>query len=237
MGQSVTDYEHLYQLLSDEILLFKWKPGDRLSENDLCQRFNLSRTPIRSLLQRLQENGLVQIEPKRGSIVTRLNLDTINQLIYERVAIETMVLRDYIVAATPTDVEHVRYFYSQMQKASANYPDDQFQTDAFRKADLAMHGEWFRRMRLNEIWSRLTGPQSSYTRFCMLDIMAGKNIPDVMGEHAEMLRMIEQKDTSGIEALLHRHLYGGIRRLGPDIYTIYADYFEPPEREEIATDM
>ena len=236
MSQSVTDYEHLYQLLSDEILLFKWKPGDRLSENDLCQRFNLSRTPVRSLLQRLQENGLVQIAPKRGSIVTRLNLETINQLIYERVAIETMVLRDYIAAATPADVERVRYFYSQMQKAAADYPDDpddQFRTDSFRKADLAMHGEWFRRMRLNEIWSRLTGPQSSYTRFCVLDVMAGKNIPDVMEEHNEMLRMIEQKDTSGIETLLHRHLYGGIRRLGPDIYTIYADFFEPLEREEL----
>ena len=234
MGQSITDYEHLYQLLSDEILQFKWKPGDRLSENDLCQRFSLSRTPVRSLLQRLQENGLVQIEPKRGSIVTRLNLDTINQLIYERVAIETMVLRDYITSATPADVEHVRYFYSQMEKAAADYSDDQFQPDAFRKADLAMHGEWFRQMRLNEIWSRLTGPQSSYTRFCVLDIMAGKNIPNVLEEHGEMLRMIEEKDTSGIETLLHRHLYGGIRRLGPDIYTIYADYFEPPEHEEPA---
>ena len=234
MGQAITDYEQLYQQLSDEILHFKWKPGDRLSENDLCQRFGLSRTPVRSLLQRLQENGLVQIAPKKGSIVTRLNLDTINQLIYERVAIETMVLRDYIAAATPADVERVRYFYGQIQKAAEAYPGEQFVPDAFLKADLAMHGEWFRRLRLDGVWVRLTGSQSSYTRFCVLDILAGKNIPDVLEEHGAMLRMMEEGDVSGIEPLLRRHLYGGIRRLGPEIYTVYADYFEPLEGKEHA---
>ena len=80
----VMDHEQQFQLLSSEILHFIRKPGERLSENDLCQRFGLSRTPVRSLLQRLQENGLVQIVPRRGSMVTRLDLDVINQLIYER---------------------------------------------------------------------------------------------------------------------------------------------------------
>ena len=103
-----SDHEQQFQLLSDEILHFIRKPGEMISENDLCQRFGLSRTPVRSLLQRLQENGLVTITPRRGSTVTRLNLDIINQLIYERVAVETMVLRDYVLNRNPADVERVR---------------------------------------------------------------------------------------------------------------------------------
>ena len=83
------DHDQIYQTLANEILRFQIKPGDALSENQLCQRFSLSRTPVRSVLQRLQENGLVQIIPHKGSIVTRLDYDVVNQLIYERVAVET----------------------------------------------------------------------------------------------------------------------------------------------------
>jgi len=224
-----TDHEQQYQQLAGEILSFERKPGETISENSLCQRFGLSRTPVRSLLQRLQANELVHIEPKRGSLVTKLDMEIINQLIYERFAIETMVIRDYIAACNPTDVERVRYLYSQMQLVAEPYYSSRetFNTISFMRADLAMHSEWFRRMNLTYLWQKLSSPQSSYTRFCMLDIIAGDNVPDVMRDHAELLDMIEQGDSSGIEPLLRRHLYGGIRRLGPKIYTTYVDYFEP----------
>ena len=229
--EKVMDHEQQYRMLENEILHFIWKPGEKISEHYLCERFSLSRTPVRSLLQRLQENGLVQIAAKRGSVVTRLNLDAINQLIYERVAVETMVLRDYISSASPTDVERVRYMYAQMEKAAAAYGSGDFQIDAFLRADLGMHNEWFRKMRLDLLWNRLSSPQSSYTRFCMLDILAGGNVPDVMEEHAAMLRLIETGVTEQIEPLLKKHLFGGVRRLGPQLYTTYASYFEPLEGE------
>ena len=101
--------EQMYQTLVQEILHFRHKPGDMISENSICLRFGVSRTPARSVLQRLQENGLVQIVPRKGSMVTRLSYDIVDQVIYERVAVESMVLRDFILTCTPADVERVRY--------------------------------------------------------------------------------------------------------------------------------
>ena len=226
--QSVPVHEQQYQILADEILRFDRKPGEAISENSLCQRFGLSRTPVRSLLQRLQSDGLIRIEPKRGSLVTRLDLNIVNQLIYERFAVETMVIRDYISACNPADVERVRYLNVQLQQTAEPYFAKQgFVPDRFLKADLAMHSEWFHRMNLDVLWQRLSSPQSSYTRFCMLDILSGDNVPDVLKEHNSLLNMIERGDSSNIESLLRQHLYGGIRRLGPKIYTTFVDYFEP----------
>ena len=113
-----TDYDSMYQTLAGEILRFRWKPGEQLSEHDLCQRFSLSRTPVRSLLQRLQENGLIQIIPRSGSRVTRLNMKVIKQLIYERVAVESMVLRDFVAVCDPADIERVRYLYVHLRSLS-----------------------------------------------------------------------------------------------------------------------
>ena len=114
--QTICDHDQIYQTLSEEILRFDHKPGDLLSEHYLCERFSISRTPVRSVLQRLQENGLVEILPRKGSIVTKLDYDVINQLIYQRVAVESMVLRDFIKTCTPADIERVRFAYSQLQE-------------------------------------------------------------------------------------------------------------------------
>ena len=103
---SITN-EDIYKILESEIVSLKIAPGDILSENSLCQRFHISRTPIRSVLQRLQQNRFVDIIPHKGTIVTTINLDIVNQIIYERVAVETMVLRDFIQICPPTDVERV----------------------------------------------------------------------------------------------------------------------------------
>ena len=227
--QTLCDHDQIYQTLSQEILRFDHKPGDSLSEHYLCERFCVSRTPVRSVLQRLQENGLVQILPRKGSVVTRLDYDVINQLIYQRVAVESMILRDFILTCTPADVERVRFAFSQLQEISRIYHCDpqRFSTDAFMKTDLAMHEIWFRATHNLFLWDLMSGPQSSYTRFCALDIIEGCNVKDVLEDHEKMLQLIDTRCTDGIEALMRRHLYGGVRRLGGLVFTKYADYFEP----------
>ena len=78
--QSITN-ENIYKILESEIVSLNIAPGDVLSENSLCQRFHVSRTPIRSVLQRLQQNRFVDIIPHKGTIVTAINLDIVNQII------------------------------------------------------------------------------------------------------------------------------------------------------------
>ena len=231
IARNNAEHEQIFQTLKQEILRFDHKPGDLLSEHYLCQRFSLSRTPVRSILQRLQENGLVQIVPRKGSIVTRLDYDIINQFIYERVAVESMVLRDFILACNPADVERVRFVYSQLEALGKTYFDDpeHFDVDGFRTTDLSMHEIWFRATNKRFLWERLSGTQASYTRFCTLDIIEGGNVQDVLRDHAEMLSLIDTRSVVGIEALMRRHLYGGIRRMGALAFTKYASYFEPME--------
>ena len=51
MTQSAAlDNETIYQTVVQEILHFRYRPGDMISENTLCQRFGVSRTPARSVL-------------------------------------------------------------------------------------------------------------------------------------------------------------------------------------------
>ena len=53
--------EDIYQTLEYEIVTLKIKPGETISENQLCKRFGISRTPVRTALQRLEQNGFVLV--------------------------------------------------------------------------------------------------------------------------------------------------------------------------------
>ena len=100
MEQYKTDAE-IYAVLEREIIDLTIRPGSSLSENPLCARFGAPRTLIRVVLQKLQENGLVKIVPYKGTTVTRLNRRIVDELIYERTAVEARVLRDFSPRCTP----------------------------------------------------------------------------------------------------------------------------------------
>lgn len=59
--------------IADLILSGEYRPGDRLDEQSLAQRFDVSRTPVREALQQLGLAGLVQTRPRRSAIVRRFS--------------------------------------------------------------------------------------------------------------------------------------------------------------------
>ena len=59
--------ELVYETLKQEILDLRLKPGQMISENDICERFGVSRTPVRDALRLLQEQGFAETIPYRGT--------------------------------------------------------------------------------------------------------------------------------------------------------------------------
>lgn len=211
----------IYRTLEKEILDLKIKPGEALSENDLCARFNVSRTPIRSVLQRLQENGLVTIAPYKATTVTLLDYDIIGQIIYQRVAVESMVLRDFIRICSPMLVEKIRYLIRSCRVLL----EGDFETAEFYELDSRLHEVWFTETKKHYLWDCIQNSQSNYSRFRMLDIVEAKDFESIVREHEELLDIIVRKDYDAIEPLFVQHLNGGITRLGDLVYTTLKSYF------------
>lgn len=84
--------ERAYVQTKKLIFDFAFLPGDRFSEGDLAERIQVSRTPLRQALQRLQREGFLQVFPKTGWQVAPLNFDTFDQLYDLRILLETHAL-------------------------------------------------------------------------------------------------------------------------------------------------
>lgn len=213
--------ETIYTTLKRSILDLTMKPGQSMSENELCEMFQVSRTPVRTALQRLQADGLVHVVPYRGSTVSLLDFDEIKQMIYLRTAVESEVLRDFLPLCTPMLEEKIRY---QIRKQMA-LVQGEFALTQFYEMDSHLHAIWFRETGKEKIWELIQRAQIHYTRFRILDIAENGNFPTIIEEHREMLRIIRDRRTEEIAPLMHRHLYGSIGRLSEKRETEFREYF------------
>ena len=79
--------------LRDEILAGKLEPGQRLIEDQIRLRFDISRGPLREALRLLTQQGLVEHLPRRGARVTELSDTDVEQLFGIRLALEQHAMR------------------------------------------------------------------------------------------------------------------------------------------------
>lgn len=91
--------DQAYARIKKRIFDFDLMPGDRLSESELAQQIEVSRTPLRQALQRLQHEGFVEAMPKVGWLVPMLSFEKFDELYDFRVLIECFAVRELCTAA------------------------------------------------------------------------------------------------------------------------------------------
>ena len=69
-SQQRRTFERIYLVLRNRISLLDYAPGQRLSEEKLAEEFGVSRTPLRRVLARLEDEGLLKSVQSVGTIVT-----------------------------------------------------------------------------------------------------------------------------------------------------------------------
>lgn len=84
-------FEILHQELRNRICLLDYAPGTRLSETELAEEFGVSRTPLRRVLARLEDEGLLQSVHGVGTFVTDVNIDELAQTYQLRMELAEMV--------------------------------------------------------------------------------------------------------------------------------------------------
>lgn len=118
--------DQAYERLKDMIVRGEFEPGSFLSERRLAAQLDMSKTPVRSAVERLAIEGLVLVSPQQGIVVADVSLSEIIDLFEIRTALESFVAAQ--VAGTLT-AERVRELYANVEQ----------QYDASRGGDVVEH--------------------------------------------------------------------------------------------------
>lgn len=121
--------QKIYTELRDKILNFEIQPNFRLTETELATHFDVSRTPIREALQRLETEGLLTIRPKQGCFVRAMDLHEFTDYYQIRVNLEMLSLE---TACTNMSDEALKKLCKIWEKS----PSTESDTDAEYVANL-----------------------------------------------------------------------------------------------------
>lgn len=100
--------EAVYQRLKKSIIRGKVLPGSKLVETQIAQRLGVSRTPLREAINRLEQNGFVEIFPRRGAFVKKHSLQEILEHLELREVLEGLAGRLAARHAKPEIIKEMK---------------------------------------------------------------------------------------------------------------------------------
>ena len=84
--------DEIYSTLFDRIITGEYPAGTKLKQEDIATEFNISRSPVRTVLQQLDQDGLVQLSPNKGARVLPFTADEIEEIYEIRKSLELLCL-------------------------------------------------------------------------------------------------------------------------------------------------
>ena len=126
-----------YTTIKEKIIHCEYPPNSLLNEERLKEELEISRTPIRDALSRLEQESLIQILPRRGIMVRGISPDEVEQVYDMRLLIEPYALKKYGKKIDRKILAEMDAFFSRKSAELANEAihkkDDEFH-DLFIKA-------------------------------------------------------------------------------------------------------
>ncbi len=198
MSLSKTAPQDAYGLILNAIDVGTYKPGDRLVESELADRFGVSRTPIREALQRLETQSMLKRDG-RSLIVATLNHNEMAELYVVRTSLEGLAAE---LAARHAAAEEIKVLYDMVEedRAFVDQPSQLSQANRrfHRQIHLASHNRF--------LVQQLDLVYRSMALLATTSLAAEGRGEVALEEHLNIVRAIEAGDGAKASQALRDHL-------------------------------
>lgn len=201
-----TAVEHVYGSVSADIVDGALAGGTLITEGEVAERFEVSRTPVREAFLLLESQGLLRLFPKKGAVVTTPNPVETAQLLQVRVMLESRAveLQSGADAGPPATSADLAALIAAQRDAAARGD-----VLAFARADHHFHARVVAGSGnpiIDDFYAQL-GPRLA--RLTCLTVRSNTaELQRFVDEHTQLAALLAAADHRGYEALLQRHVTG-----------------------------
>lgn len=114
-----TAADKLAESLAEAIISGEYGPGARLDEQQLAQRYSVSRTPVREALRQLATSGLIEIKARRGAFVTQVSPAQLEEMFVAMGELEATCARLAAMSMSPTERRRLQAYHDRMGDLAA----------------------------------------------------------------------------------------------------------------------
>lgn len=200
-GRSNSLEEQVFLQLEEDILSGFYKSGESLTELAISARLGVSRTPVRSALHRLAEEGLVSIVPNKGAVVIGVTNDDLIDTYKIRIRLEGLAS----AMATARLSEKDKRELTAMLEVSEFYVSKE-DTEHLRELDSAFHEIIYRASGNRMLTKILTELHRNIRAYRKRALEVPGRLAESVREHREILNAMLEGDAALADELTSRHV-------------------------------
>lgn len=208
------------RILRERIIRNELQPGNRISEAEIAKNCSVSRQPVREAFIKLSEQGLVQVLPQRGTVITRISYSAVLDARFLREAIEADIIKILANAPDSALVAELRTQIAAQRRAPESDRSE------FIRLDERFHRTLADGAGKGGAWKQIEGLKAQMDRVRFLSL--GKfSVGNLIEQHAAVVDGIEAGDMPRAETEIRRHLREILKDL-PHVLAASPDFFDLP---------
>jgi GntR family transcriptional regulator, rspAB operon transcriptional repressor len=209
--------DRAYGLLKHGILHGDFPEGGFLNEAEILARYAVGRTPFREACNRLHNEQLLEVVPRRGYFVPELSFRTVRDLLETRAVMEGVAAELAALRAEPAEVDALESHYKTALEAARTSDA----MDQFIQANQSFHLQIARMSHNRELEGLLRGVLERSTRLVYLAASSAKEVRADIERHLKpILEAIRARDSvAAHDAVVADITRGQLSALGTDVWT------------------
>lgn len=187
--------------IEDEIIYGRLPPGTKLDEAKLCEKYGVSRTPIREALKLLASEGLVEIRPRRGAIIPTLDIVTLCEMFEVMAELEGMCGR--LAARRINEEEKIELLFLHDQCKEYVLEGN---TESYYEANRKFHFFLYQLSHNNFLIEQTSNLHNRLHPYRRLQLRVNNRMQNSFEEHQSIVDAIINTDEDLAETLLKGHV-------------------------------
>lgn len=187
--------------LSEEILKGDLMPGDRLDEQSLADRFQVSRSPIRDALRELASTRLIEQRPRRGFAVATIDTTTLRNLYETLSELEGLCARYCALRADTVERENIRALHARGQEAIERHD-----MTAYAEANRALHQAIYDSCHNDALRDITLEVRNRLSMFHAQFLFSEERVAKSQDEHTQVVESILANDGEGASEAMKKHV-------------------------------
>lgn len=188
-----------YEFIKNRIICCDYQPGSMLNEELLCNVLNISRTPVREAIGKLEQDGLLEVKPKKGILVKPISIEDINNVFELRILYETYAIKKYGYTIPAENL------YSYYQRISGQEPSS-VAKEVFYTEDDELHEMFISAIHNHFILQSYRAVTVQNNRIRYMTGLCDNRIEETRMEHIEVLKLCIENSWQKASEAMERHL-------------------------------
>ena len=193
----------VYLDLRQRIISMQLRPGERLVERDIAEAHGTSRTPVHEAVQRLAEEGLIEIFQRVGTFVARIPLDQLSEVMLARAVLELAVVERACRLITDEGTARLRGLIAE-QEASVASGDN----SGFHGQDERFHEMLANISGVPTFWRLIQQTKTQVDRYRRLTLVLPGRMESVVAEHRRNAEAVIAHAVAEATQQMREHLDG-----------------------------